>query len=145
MIKMLLIGHLGKDANVNDVNGKMVINFTVAHSEKYKDRDGILKEKTIWVECAYWTDKTAIAPYLKKGTQVYVEGQTDIKTFSRQDGTNGASLTCRVGSINLLGSKTESQQGPSQFAPAPTYGQAPPQQTSQVPQAEFMPVDDLPF
>ena len=40
MIKMQVIGHLGQDATVNNVNGKSVINFSVAHSEKYKNKDG---------------------------------------------------------------------------------------------------------
>jgi hypothetical protein len=66
MIKLLVIGNLGKDAIVNNVNGKNVINFSVAHTEKYKDAQGNPKDRTVWVECAYWTDKTAIAPYLKK-------------------------------------------------------------------------------
>ena len=47
MIKMQVIGRLGKDCVVNTVNGKNVINFTVAHSEKYKDSQGALQEKTI--------------------------------------------------------------------------------------------------
>ncbi len=67
MIKLQIIGNLGKDATTNTVNGKNVINFSVAHTEKFTS-NGEKKEKTTWVECAYWTDKTAISPYLKKGT-----------------------------------------------------------------------------
>jgi len=74
MIKLQVIGHLGKDCTTNVVNGKNVINFSVAHSERYKDASGNQKEKTTWVECAYWTDRTAIAPYLKKGQLVFAEG-----------------------------------------------------------------------
>jgi single-strand DNA-binding protein len=73
MLKVLVIGHLGKDATVNNVNGKTVINFTVAHSEKYKDAQGDRQSKTTWVDCAWWSDRSAIVPYLKKGAQVYVE------------------------------------------------------------------------
>ena len=79
MIKLQVIGHLGRDAQVNNVNGKNVINFTVAHSERFKDAQGNQKDRTIWVDCAYWTDRTAVAPYLKKGTQVYAEGQPDVR------------------------------------------------------------------
>ena len=67
MIKLQVIGNLGKDCITNTVNGKNVINFNVAHTEKFKDAQGNQKDKTIWVECAYWTDRTGIAPYLKKG------------------------------------------------------------------------------
>jgi len=85
MIKLLAIGNLGKDAVLNNVNGKNVINFTVAHTERYKDAQGNQKDKTTWVDCAYWTDRTGIAPYLKKGTQVYVEGTPDVRTYTTQD------------------------------------------------------------
>ena len=73
MIKLTAIGNLGKDCTVNTVNNKTVINFSVAHTEKFKDSTGVQKDKTVWVECAYWTDRTAIAPYLKKGTQVMLK------------------------------------------------------------------------
>ena len=108
MIKLQVIGNLGKDCTVNNVNGKNVINFSVAHTEKYKDAQGTPKERTTWVECAYWTDRTGIAPYLKKGTQVYVEGAPEVRSFTRNDGTNGATLTLRVREVQLLGGKTES-------------------------------------
>jgi single-strand DNA-binding protein len=47
-----------------------------------------------------------VAQYLKKGTQVYVEGQPDIRTYTTQDGRNGASLTLRVGNLQLLGGRS---------------------------------------
>lgn len=97
MIKMQVIGHLGRDCTTNLVNGKSVMNFAVAHSEKFKDAQGNQKEKTLWVDCSYWSERTAIAPYLKKGTQVYVEGQPDLRTYSKQDGSFAASLVLRVG------------------------------------------------
>lgn len=107
MIKLQAIGNLGKDCVTNTVNGKNVINFNVAHTEKFRDAQGNQKDKTIWVECAYWTDRTGIAPYLRKGTQVYVEGTPDIRTYTKNDGTTGVSLTLRVLSIQLLGSRGE--------------------------------------
>jgi len=116
MIKMQVIGRLGKDCIVNTVNGKNVINFSVAHSERYKDSQGNLQEKTTWVDCAYWTDRTAVAPYLVKGVQVYVEGTPEARAFSRQDGTAGASLSVRVREVQLLGSKAEGTGGST-----PTY------------------------
>lgn len=108
MIKLNLIGRLGKDATQNNVNGKNVINFTVAHSERFKDAQGNQKEKTIWVDCAYWTERTGVFPYLKKGTQVFVDGAPDVRTYQTQDGKQGATLTMRVNSIELLGSKADS-------------------------------------
>ncbi len=107
MIKLMVIGNLGKDCTVNTVNGKNVINFNVAHTEKFKDSTGAQREKTTWVECAYWTDRTGIAPYLKKGTQVYAEGTPEVRTYQSNDGKSGASLSLRVQSVQLLGTRAE--------------------------------------
>jgi single-strand DNA-binding protein len=111
MIKMQVIGNLGKDCTVNTVNGKNVINFTVAHTEKYKDSQGNNQEKTTWVECAYWTDRTAVAPYLTKGTQVFAEGTPEVRSFTRNDGTAGASLSVRIREVQLLGRKGDNGGG----------------------------------
>lgn len=107
MIKLQVIGNLGKDCLVNTVNGKNVINFSVAHTEKFKDSTGAQREKTTWVECAYWTDRTGIAPYLKKGTQVYTEGTPEVRTYQTNDGKSGASLSIRVHNVQLLSSRGE--------------------------------------
>jgi len=114
MIKLHVIGNLGKDAIVNDVNGKSVINFNVAHTERFKDAQGNPKDRTTWVDCSYWTDRTAVAPYLKKGTQVYVEGTPDVRTYTTADGRNGASLTLRIVSVQLLGAKSNGGDSPTQ-------------------------------
>ena len=103
MIKLQVIGHLGKDCTTNVVNGKNVINFSVAHSERYKDASGVQREKTTWVECAYWTERTAIAPYLKKGQLVYVEGSPEARAYQKADGTAASSLSMRIASVQLLG------------------------------------------
>ena len=153
MIKLQVIGNLGKDAIVNNVNGKNVINFTVAHTERFKDAQGNQKDKTTWVDCAYWTDRTAVAPYLKKGTQVFVEGQPDVRTYTTQDGRNGASLTLRVMSVQLLGGKSSEGGGSNAETGANNYQTAPPpppsysQSAAAVPSAGELtePLDDLPF
>ncbi|MDE3125010.1 MAG: single-stranded DNA-binding protein [Bacteroidota bacterium] len=145
MIKLQVIGNLGKDAIVNDVNGRKVINFSIAHTERYKDAQGAQKERTTWVECAYWTDRTAIAPYLKKGTQVYVEGQPDVRTYTTQDGKQGASLSLRIANVQLLGSRQDNMSSNSigNTAAGNNYqsGSATVEQTSDIPETS----DDLPF
>ena len=140
MIKMQVIGRLGKDCIVNQVNGKNVINFTVAHSEKYKDSQGNSQEKTTWVDCAYWTDRTAVAPYLQKGTQVYVEGTPEVRSFTRNDGTNGATLTMRVREVQPLGSKSD-KGGGGVASESSSYNR----QESPAPAAIDQGSDDLPF
>lgn len=103
MLKLMVIGNLGKDATTNNVNGNTVINFSVAHTEKYKDKQGNQQQKTTWVECSWWSDRLAIVPYLKKGTMVYLEGTPEVRSFAKQDGTTGASLVLRVMNCQLLG------------------------------------------
>lgn len=148
MIKLQVIGNLGKDCIVNNVNGKNVINFSVAHTEKFKDAQGNQKDKTIWVECAWWTERTGIAPYLKKGTQVYAEGQPEVRTYQTQDGKQGASLTVRVQNVQLLGSRPEGNSGSSYGGGQQSYNQQPSyQQQVATPSAADItePLDDLPF
>jgi len=140
MIKMQVIGNLGKDCVVNTVNGKNVINFTVAHTEKYRDSQGNNQEKTTWVDCAYWTDRTAISPYLTKGKQVFVEGTPEVRSFTRQDGTGGASLSLRVREVQLLGGRGDSVPSVSG---APSISSS----SGSIPSASEItePIDDLPF
>jgi single-strand DNA-binding protein len=147
MIKMQVIGRLGKDCTVNTVNGKNVMNFTVAHSEKYKDSQGNLQEKTTWVDCAYWSDRTAVAQYLTKGTQVFVEGQPEARSFQRNDGTPGASLSLRVREVQLLGSKNENSGGGGGAYQQPSNASNATGGGGHVPSPNEItePVDDLPF
>jgi single-strand DNA-binding protein len=145
MIKLQVIGNLGKDCITNTVNGKSVMNFNVAHTEKFRDSSGTQKDKTIWVECAYWSDRTAVAPYLRKGTQVYVEGTPEVRTYPKNDGTTGVSLTLRVQSVQLLGSRNDSgNSGSDSSYESGNYRSAP---TSAVQGGgdSSEAVDDLPF
>ena len=104
MIKLQIIGNLGKDCIVKEVNGKNVINFSVAHTERYKDSQGNQKERTTWVECAYWTDRTAVAQYLTKGRTVYAEGTPEADAYSNKEGQPAATLRMRVQNVQLLSS-----------------------------------------
>ena len=141
MIKLQVIGHLGKDCTTNVVSGKNVINFSVAHTEKYKDSMGNQKERTTWVECAYWTERTGIAPYLKKGQLVYAEGNPEVRTYTKTDGTTAASLTIRVQSVQLLGSANRSE------GQAATYNEQPAELGAGIPAPSQVSetADDLPF
>jgi single-strand DNA-binding protein len=146
MLKLQIIGYLGRDAEVREVGGNnVVISFSVAYTEKYKDRNGVLQEKTTWVRCSLWRqpDKTAVAQYLTKGTQVFVEGVPSANAYlSKEDNKPMASLECRVSNLELLGSRGSggggadyaagsSSQEPQAYAPSGSYASA----------AE----DDLPF
>ncbi len=107
MIKLQVIGNLGKDCIVKEINGKSVINFSVAHSERFKDAQGNQKERTTWVECAYWTDRTAVAQYLTKGRTVFAEGTPEADAYTNKDGQAAATLRMRVQTVQLLGGGTD--------------------------------------
>jgi len=103
MIKLQIIGNLGKDCIVKEVNGKNVINFSVAHTERYKDSQGNQKDRTTWVECAYWTDKINVAQYLTKGRTVYAEGSPEADAYTNKEGQASATLRMRIQNVQLLG------------------------------------------
>lgn len=101
MIKLQLIGYLGKDAIQREANGKTVLSFRVAHTERFKNQQGVQQEKTTWVDCALW-ERDNLAPYLVQGTQVYVEGFPTVDVFSNRSGETVGQLQLRVLNIQLL-------------------------------------------
>ncbi len=147
MLKMQIIGNLGKDCVVNNVNGKSVINFTVAHTEKFRDSQGNNQERTTWVDCAWWTDRTTISQYLSKGTKVWVDGTPEVRSFTRNDGTNGAVLALRVRELQLVGAKGDGGNQGVGNSSGGGYGNAPAQNTQQpaTPTNIEDAGDDLPF
>ncbi len=146
MIKLQIIGNLGTDCTTNEVNGRTVINFPVAHSEKYKDSQGNQVEKTTWVRCAYWTERPAIAQYLKKGQLVYAEGSPEAEGYLNKENQNAASLKMNVFRIQLLGSKNESGGTPNATGnPTGSYSSSSGAKSSQPVDDMDEPADDLPF
>ena len=72
MLKIQTIARLGQDAISNNVNGKNVINFSVAHSEKFKNQQGVEVDKTTWISCAYWTERLNLLPRLVMQCNMYL-------------------------------------------------------------------------
>ena len=84
MYKTTLTGNIGNDAEVKSFeNGQSVITFSVAHTEKWKDKQGVQQEKTEWIRCQMWkpSDKLTIAQYLKKGTKLLIEGRVSASSW----------------------------------------------------------------
>lgn len=87
--KVILIGHLGRDPEVRTFqNGDKVCNLNVATSERWKDRNtGERKEKTEWHRVAVFGPLAGICErFLRKGAQVYVEGQLETRKWQDQNG-----------------------------------------------------------
>jgi len=106
MIKLQVIGNLGKDAELKIVNGKKVLNFSIAHSTKFKNKDSVPVERTIWVECGLW-DNENLAPFLKKGKKVFVEGEPDVRAYVDNNGELRSSLRLNVFRLELLSPKDD--------------------------------------
>lgn len=114
MIKMQVIGHLGKDAEVKIYGTESVINFNVAHTDKWNDGN-VKKEKTTWISCSWWVERSTIAQYLKKGTQVYLEGVPEAKVWKKKDsGESQPYLNVRVYSLQLLSSGRKEEDNTQQ-------------------------------
>lgn len=147
MIKLQIVGNLGKDCIVKEVNGKNVINFSVAHTERFKDAQGNQKERTTWVECAYWTDRTTVSNYLKKGQMVYAEGSPEADAYTNKENQPAATLRMRVQSLQLLGGNKEGDGSNTGNVSNAGYNNPPAMRTQQpAPSAASMPLDDdLPF
>ena len=143
MIKLQIIGNLGKDCIVKEVNGKNVINFSVAHTERYKDNQGNQKERTTWVECAYWTDKTAVAQYLTRGKTVYAEGSPEADAYMNKENQAAATLRMRVQSLQLVGGIGGENPSPNNNTNTSNSSSAPSQGYSKPAAAPV--ADDLPF
>ena len=140
MIKLQIVGNLGADCIQKEVNGKSVINFNVAHTEKFKDAQGNLKERTTWVNCAYWTDRTAVAQYLKRGKMVYAEGSPEADAYTNKENQPAATLRMRVQNLQLLGGGTEGEQNHSNSMSGSSQSI-----NANRPAEVSEPADDLPF
>lgn len=107
MLKAMLIGHLGADAELKSANGRDFVTFRVAHSFNSTSSDANSTSNVVWVDCIA-NNVTALLPYLKRGTQVFVEGNISLRVYSsKQDRCMKAGLTIHVDNIQLIGTKVE--------------------------------------
>lgn len=172
----MLIGNVGRDPKVRYLDGNAsnnapakVASFTLATTERYRDRNGELKENTEWHNIVAWRNSAELAEkYIRKGTQIYVEGKLRTRSYTDQSGTKKYTTEVVVDTIQLLGRKSDnpaaasgypepaapqySQPSPQQYAPAPQYSQ--PQQYAPAAPQYQQPInidldpagfDDLPF
>lgn len=139
MLQVEIIGNIGNDAQVKDFNGKKYIAFNVAHSEKFKNQQGVETERTTWVSVLK-PGEGAIVNYLKKGTPVFVRGDLSFKQYQDNAHNWQVGVNCLAREVQLLpGGKRDQNQ---QEAPAAsTQAQAPAPEAP----AEGGTNDDLPF
>ena len=137
----MLIGNVGRDPEVRYLEGNSgaqnatkVASFTLATTERYRDRSGALRENTEWHNIVAWRNSADLAEkFIRKGTQVYIEGKLRTRSWTDQQGVKKFTTEVVVDNIQLLGKRGdnpggESPEGYGQQRPAP---QGYPQQSAQ--------------
>jgi single-strand DNA-binding protein len=142
--KVILIGNLGKDPKVSNLNsGDRVVNFTLATSESWKDKNtGERKERTEWHNIVIYNENVGkiAEQYCKKGSKVYLEGQIQTRKYTDQSGVEKyiteIVLTRFRGELTLLDSRN-SGEGRESFGGgeerAPSFGRGSPAERRPVP------------
>ena len=106
--KVIVVGNLGKDPEMRSFpNGDQIANITVATTDKWKDKQsGETKESTEWHRIAF-TGRLAevVGQYLRKGSQVYVEGSLRTRKWTDKDGVEKYTTEIRADQMQMLGSK----------------------------------------
>jgi single-strand DNA-binding protein len=143
--KVILIGNVGKDPDIISFENGKKASFSLATSERYKDREGKPVEKTEWHNIVFWGPVVdVIEKYVKKGKQVYIEGKLASRSYEKDGQTRyitevlGQNLTLLGGPMS---GSSHNENTPSQH----TQGNNS-EETSYVPPTiESTPSDDLPF
>jgi len=131
--KAILIGNLGKDPEIRYTpSGQAVVTFSLATTEKWRDKDGQLQERTDWHNIVAWGKMAETAnEYLKKGRPVYIEGRIQNRSYDDKDGNKRYISEVVAQRLQFLGGK------PDQAAAPRPAQEEPPEVTADD--------DDLPF
>ena len=154
MNRVELIGRLGRDPEM--VTGVGVVKFSIATTEKWKDKNGERQERTDWHNCEVWGKLAEVcATYLSKGKQVFIAGTLQHDKIENENGVKYFTKI-KVREMEMLGNKSDNEQQHAQAAapapvaspiPAPTPNNKTFQggQWQEPQQPEPMPGDELPF
>lgn len=106
--KVMIIGNLGRDPEMRfTANGQALATFSVACNRRYTTRDGEQRDETEWVRVVCWARQAEIAgQYLHKGSQVYVEGRLQTRTWEDQQGQTRYMTEVVAQSFQFLGSRS---------------------------------------
>ena len=128
----MLIGNVGRDPEVRYFDGNSsqngnskVARFTLATTERYRDRSGELRENTEWHNIVAWRNSAELAEkYIRKGSQIYVEGKLSTRSWTDQSGTKRTTTEVVVDNIQLLGRRdaNASDGGNGGYGSAPQGG-----------------------
>jgi single-stranded DNA-binding protein len=129
--KVILIGRLGRDPECRYLpNGDAVCNFSLATSESWKDQSGQKKERTDWHNITMYRKPAEIAAqYLKKGSQVYLEGKIQSRKYTDKQGVERTAYEIIGNEMKMLGGN----EAPMQPAPPAARNAAPAADDSEIP------------
>lgn len=118
--KVILVGNLGNDPEVRYMpNGNAVANLSLATSESWKDQQGQLQERTEWHRLTMYRRLAEIAgEYLRKGSQIYVEGKLQTRKWQDQSGNDRYTTEIIVDQMQMLGGRSQQNDGGYQQRPA---------------------------
>lgn len=139
--KIIIIGNLGRDPESRYMpSGEQVTSISVATTESWKDKSGNKQEQTEWHRISFFGKLAEIAgQYLKKGSQVYVEGKLRTQKYTDKDGIERYQTNIIASTMQMLGSKQDSGNGgQSGNNGRNSYAEA--KETGRMPQD-----DDIPF
>ena len=110
--KVMLIGNVGRDPEVRYLDGTSgsakVATFTLATTERYRDRNGETRENTEWHNIVAWRGNADVVErFVKKGTQLYVEGRLRTRSWDDQTGNKRYTTEILVDNLQLLGKKSD--------------------------------------
>lgn len=149
--KAMIIGRLTRDPEARTTpSGQQVTSFSVATSFRWKSKEGEQKEATEFHNIVTWNKLAEIcAQYLKKGTQVYIEGRLQTRNWEGKDGVKRYTTEIVATDMIMLGSKKDSASAPY-TAPAPAESQqsttqSKPQEQKKATDDEEISIEDIPF
>ncbi len=139
--KVMLIGNVGKDPDIRHLeNDAVVANFTLATTERYRDKSGNWQEQTEWHNIVCWRALAErVEKYVRKGTQLFVEGKIRTREWVDQSEQKRYAIEILADSIQLLGKRTDNA-GLQQSRPQDTRNAG-----LKSDESEEEPLDDLPF
>jgi single-strand DNA-binding protein len=124
--KAILVGNLGRDPEMRYTQSNTAVcNFSIATTDKYKDKSGEWQESTEWHNIVAWAKLAEIcAEYLRKGKQVYIEGRLQTREWTDKSGQKRYTTEVIAREMQMLGPKGAVEEVPQGggYAPAPDPG-----------------------
>jgi single-strand DNA-binding protein len=144
--KAILVGFVGNDPEVRYLDsGTAVANFRLATSENYTNRAGEKVSQTEWHNVVLWRGLAEVAEkYVKKGTQVYIEGRIRTRTWDDRDGNKRYTTEIVADNMQLMGKRSDNLGDAPTTRNETSENNAAPQPTEK-PAPESEGADDLPF